>query len=92
MRLTALVLATTLLSLVTLSGLATAGSGQELFRLDLTPAGGGIYYLGCLTGSKDLAKCGILSIWAQSNPVDGLQTSVYQDGDIEYQPDNNLLS
>lgn len=93
MRLTALVLASTTLTIVTLSGFATANSGgEELLRLDLQPAGGSVYYLGCVTGSKNALDCGILSIWEQTNEKDGLQTSVVDYGDQQVKPDQNLLA
>lgn len=92
MRLSILMAASTFLAIVATSGAATAGSGgEELLALDLTPAGGGIYFLGCTTGMKNPLQCGRLSLWEQTNPIPGLQTSIYQ-GDQPYNPDNDMLS
>lgn len=91
MRLTWLVVGSTLLTIFATSATATAGSGEELLALDLTPAGGGIYFLGCTTGQKDPTHCGRLSLWEQTNPIVGLQTSKAQ-GNRDYDPDNNMLS
>lgn len=92
MRLTPLIATATVLSLAILAGSATAGSGrsgEEILALDLTPAGGDIYFLGCSTGLKDFRMCGLLTLWQQTNNVDGLQVGNYGTGK-DYGPDSKL--
>lgn len=86
-------LATALLLLGT--GLATAGpldpKGEEVLPLDLSSAGGPTLFLKC-SRTASFTDCGIISVWQQTNPLAGLQTSIYTYYGTPYHQDDNLLS
>lgn len=77
--------------LLGVTGIATAGAGEEAATIDLSAAQGGTYFVKCSKG-RDLTNCGLLSLWQQTNPVPGLQSSVLSSGDRPYDPDGKLLS
>lgn len=90
MRLTSLSLAAFLLAGSALAGFAAAKEGDAFKTIDLTPIGGDIYYLACEDASKDVMKCGVLSLWVEDNPVPGLQMGIFNSNDQAYQWDRQL--
>lgn len=87
-------LALTLAALILLSGIALAGptTGEETLALDLTSIpGGSTYFLKC-SRSRDIANCGLVSIWQQTNGIVGLQTTKFSFGGKPRQADSPLLA
>lgn len=86
MRLTIIATALVLLGV---SGFAAAG--EEALTLDLSVLpGGSTYFLKCSRGA-DLANCGLVSIWEQTNGHPGLQTSIFAYGGRPVDPDFSIL-
>lgn len=77
------------------TGLAAAGpvdpKGEEVLPIDLSSAGGPTLFLKC-SRNPSFTDCGIISIWQQTNPIPGLQTSVQTMYATPYHPDDNLLA
>ncbi|HUR68411.1 MAG TPA: hypothetical protein VM370_04135 [Candidatus Thermoplasmatota archaeon] len=89
MRIVHLLTAAALLA-VALPGVALAGKDDPLtIPLDLSAAGGPTLWLRCQ--GSDVATCGMVSLWQQTNKVPGLQTSVFAYGGKPWDPDTRLL-
>lgn len=65
---------------------------DSAFTLDLTAAGKGVYYVKCMNNSKDIASCPSPSLWEESNPVPGLQSTTFTSSGKVYVPDNELVA
>lgn len=81
------------LAVLGLAGVAHAGpldtKGEENLAIDLTAVGGPAYYLKC--SGKTLANCGFVTVYAQANELDGLQTAPFNTGGRAIPPDAKVL-
>lgn len=80
------------LAIVGLAGSATAGPGgsdESDQRLDLQSVAGKTLYLKCERATTE-DDCLRFSVWEESNPVPGLQTTVFA-SHKRYDPDTRLF-
>lgn len=78
------------LALLGVTGIAAAGGNDESAQtLDLSAVNGGTYFVKCENG-RDIRQCASPSLWQDSNPVGGLQTSKLASNG-RYDPDSHLL-
>jgi hypothetical protein len=75
---------------------ATPKSGEEALALDLSSLPGGVtLFLKCngwLPGREHAwTNCGTVGLWEQTNPVPGLQTSIFSMDGKPWEPDARLL-